>query len=83
MLVLWLSSSNILLDESYKAKLGDFGIARIPDVSEANSRTYLNTKSLYMAVTGIYLPPEYIRGKLSPALDVYAFGVVSMNNYCF
>ncbi|XP_062518671.1 uncharacterized protein LOC134193842 isoform X2 [Corticium candelabrum] len=69
-------SSNILLDESYKAKLGDFGIARIPDVSEANSRTYLNTKSLYMAVTGIYLPPEYIRGKLSPALDVYAFGVV-------
>lgn len=76
-------SSNILLGEGHKAKLGDFGIARQPrGRGETSSRAQLNTKSRYMAATGTYLPPEYIRGKLSAALDVYAFGVVRLYGVC-
>jgi serine/threonine protein kinase len=79
MLHLNIKSCNILLGESFIAKLGDFGIAlrlRGQGETKSRSRTQLNTKSQYMTLTGTYLPPEYIRGKVSAALDVYAFGVV-------
>jgi serine/threonine protein kinase len=87
MLHLNIKSCNILLGESFIAKLGDFGIAlrlRGQGETKSRSRTQLNTKSQYMTLTGTYLPPEYIRGKVSAALDVYAFGVVRfhLNSIC-
>lgn len=72
-------SSNILLDQALRPRLGDFGLARAGrgragsgGLSASLGRTHTVRGTL------AYLPPEYVQsGALSPAIDTYSYGVVS------
>ncbi|XP_073158642.1 cold-responsive protein kinase 1-like [Henckelia pumila] len=65
-----IKASNILLDEKFQPRIGDFGLARFFPEDQA----YLSTK---FAGTLGYTAPEYaIRGELSEKADIYSFGVL-------
>lgn len=60
---------NINLDDSGRAKLMDFGIAKIADLSL--------TQPGYVLGTPYYMAPEQIQGKpVTAAVDIYAFGIL-------
>jgi len=62
--------ANVLLDESGRAFLADFGIARIVSTTQ-----FTATGSL--VGTPAYMSPEQARGEsLTPASDLYALGVI-------
>ncbi|XAR68683.1 Non-specific serine/threonine protein kinase [Bertholletia excelsa] len=65
-----IKASNILLDDKFRPKIGDFGLARFFPEDQA----YLSTT---FAGTLGYTAPEYaIRGELSEKADIYSFGVL-------
>ncbi|ESR57414.1 hypothetical protein CICLE_v10023732mg, partial [Citrus x clementina] len=65
-----IKASNILLDEKFEAKVGDFGLAKFTP----EGFTHLSTR---VAGTMGYLAPEYaLYGQLTDRSDVYSFGVV-------
>lgn len=65
-----IKASNILLDQDFTPKIGDFGLAKLfPD-----DITHISTK---VAGTTGYLAPEYVLGgHLTLKADVYSFGVL-------
>ena len=66
-------SANVLLDQQFEPKLGDFGLAR--QVIGGGMYTHCTVSAVHG--TSVYLPPEYLRQKiLSPAVDVYSYGIV-------
>ncbi|XP_053697091.1 interleukin-1 receptor-associated kinase 4-like [Sabethes cyaneus] len=58
--------ANVLLDGASVAKLCDFGLVKRIDSMTATS----------VMGTGPYLAPESLRGTVTPAMDIYSFGVV-------
>ncbi|KAL8256718.1 hypothetical protein R6Q59_028759 [Mikania micrantha] len=67
-----IKTSNILLDDAFKAKISDFGLAKLVGMTndgEASTTRVVGTFG--------YLAPEYLRdGLATTKSDVYAFGVV-------
>ncbi|KAJ0971053.1 hypothetical protein J5N97_019012 [Dioscorea zingiberensis] len=69
-------ASNVMLDSSFNAKLGDFGLARFVDHD-------LGSQTTVLAGTMGYLAPECVTtSKASKESDVYSFGVVALEIAC-
>ncbi|MCO5572182.1 hypothetical protein L7F22_025933 [Adiantum nelumboides] len=67
-----IKSSNILLDNNSRAKVADFGLAKLTE-----SGTNSSTLPSRLVGTFGYMAPEYARfGDISAKSDVYSFGVV-------
>ncbi|KAG2622069.1 hypothetical protein PVAP13_3NG287700 [Panicum virgatum] len=68
--------SNVMLDASFHAKLGDFGLARLVDHGRRSHTTVV-------AGTMGYMDPEcMITGLADTESDVYSFGVVLLEIAC-
>ncbi|TVU18100.1 hypothetical protein EJB05_34170, partial [Eragrostis curvula] len=69
-------SSNVMLDESYRARLGDFGLARQAEHGASPDATAA-------AGTMGYLAPEYLlTGRATDATDVFSFGALALEVAC-
>ncbi|XVF67321.1 hypothetical protein PTKIN_Ptkin10aG0111600 [Pterospermum kingtungense] len=71
-----IKTNNVMLDSSFNAKLGDFGLARLVDHAKGSQTTHL-------AGTMGYMAPECVSsGKFNKESDVYSFGIVALEIAC-
>ncbi|CAN0926551.1 L-type lectin-domain containing receptor kinase IV.2 [Linum grandiflorum] len=69
-------ASNVLLDEEWNGRLGDFGLARLYGHGS-------DPRTTYVAGTPGYLAPDHARtGKATTSSDVYAFGAFLLEVAC-
>uniref|UniRef100_A0A0E0K8C3 non-specific serine/threonine protein kinase n=1 Tax=Oryza punctata TaxID=4537 RepID=A0A0E0K8C3_ORYPU len=66
-----MKAANILLDEDYRPKLSDFGLAKVGPVGD---RTHVSTR--VMGTYGYCAPDYVVSGKLTMKSDIYSFGVL-------
>jgi len=71
-----IKASNVLLDASFNAYLGDFGLARLVDHGVMQKTTLLAGTLGYMA------PEMQYTGRASIETDVYAFGILVLEVVC-
>ncbi|XP_029289202.1 interleukin-1 receptor-associated kinase 4 isoform X2 [Cottoperca gobio] len=64
-------SANILLDETFVAKISDFGLTR---ASAKRTSTTIMTERI--VGTRAYMAPEALRGEITSKSDIFSFGVV-------
>lgn len=65
-------SSNILLTEGFRAKVADFGFARIGSTDPGQSEIQTDVKG-----TAGYVDPEYLRTNyLTVKSDVFSYGIL-------
>ncbi|KAK3407116.1 hypothetical protein EUGRSUZ_K03222 [Eucalyptus grandis] len=64
-----IKSQNILLDETFNAKVADFGLSKLIDKDQSQIVTT-------MRGTPGYLAPEWLSAAITEKVDVYSFGVV-------
>ncbi|CAN1235646.1 Receptor protein-tyrosine kinase CEPR2 [Linum perenne] len=67
-----IKSSNVLLDDDYEAKIADFGVAKIAEVSEQGGCDH----SCFAGTHGYIAPEMAYSIKVTEKSDVYSFGVV-------
>jgi hypothetical protein len=69
-------ASNVLLDGEMNARLGDFGLSRLYDHG-------IDPQSTHVVGTIGYLAPELAcTGKVTPLIDVFAFGIFILEVVC-
>jgi serine/threonine protein kinase len=69
-------SSNVMLDDAFRARLGDFGLARQAEHGESPDATAA-------AGTMGYLAPEYLlTGRATEGTDVFSFGALALEVAC-
>ncbi|XP_014259604.1 interleukin-1 receptor-associated kinase 4-like isoform X2 [Cimex lectularius] len=68
-----IKSANILLDQHYIPKVGDFGLVRHGSNAKSTKTVALTSTVLG---TSAYMAPEAFRGDISVKMDVFSFGVV-------
>ncbi|MBA0670463.1 hypothetical protein Goklo_025394, partial [Gossypium klotzschianum] len=68
-----MKSSNVLLDLSFNAKLGDFGLARLVDHGQESQTT-----SVMLGTDGYIAPECLVTYKATKESDIYSFGIVAL-----
>ncbi|GAX76292.1 hypothetical protein CEUSTIGMA_g3737.t1 [Chlamydomonas eustigma] len=65
-----LKPQNILLDKNGRAKVCDFGLAKMKD------GTWLSTKNVHVGTTAFMAPEQFEGHQVNEKVDVYAFGIL-------
>jgi serine/threonine protein kinase len=62
-----LKPGNILFDDDFRVKIGDFGSSRLYEIDVLQT---------LMVGTSLYMAPEVYGGEYGPKVDVYSFGLI-------